>query len=97
MPTPALTLLAPEASHPISVFGWIFYPILCIAVVLALYCLFTIHRQPHFTEVQKLKWVLFTLFLPILGPMAYWLRLRSDRQEFPAQPSKSDHDPRDLK
>lgn len=64
-----------------SLFGWFFYPVLFVSLGLALYCVLTIHRQAHLTEVQKLKWLLFTLFVPVVGPVAYWLRLRADRKE----------------
>lgn len=93
MPTPALTLLAAETSRPVSMFGWIFYPVLFLSLALALYCVFTIHRQSHLTEIQKLKWVLFTLFLPLVGPLAYWLRLRADRQQLTASPHHSEGEP----
>ena len=33
-------------------------------IALALLCLVTIHRNPHFSEVQKLKWLLLVLCLP---------------------------------
>lgn len=69
------------SSSPITAFGYFFYPTVLLAITLALICIFTIHRQHHLTEVQKLKWVIFTLFLPIVGPTAYWLRLAQDRRE----------------
>lgn len=90
MPHPTVTLLATETSSTVSVFGWFFYPILFLSLGLALYCVFTIHRQSHLTEIQKLKWVLFTLFLPLVGPLAYWLRLRADRQQLLAAPRHSE-------
>lgn len=93
MPNPTVTLLTAETSSSISVFGWFFYPLLFLSLALALYCVFTIHRQSHLTEVQKLKWVLFTLFLPIVGPLAYWLRLRADRQHPSASPNHSEGEP----
>lgn len=93
MPTPTVTLLAAETSTSVSIFGWFFYPILFLSLTLALYCVFTIHRQSHLTEVQKLKWVLFTLFLPLVGPLAYWLRLRADRRQLSANPHHSEGEP----
>ena len=32
-------------------------------IALALLCLVTIHRNPYFSEVQKLKWLLLVLCL----------------------------------
>lgn len=69
-----------SSSSPISLFGYFFYPLLFLSLVAALACLFTIHRQEHLTEAQKLKWLAFTLFLPLIGPLAYWLRIRADRK-----------------
>lgn len=69
------------ASGDSNVFGWFFYPVLFVAVALSLYCVFTIHRQPHLSEVQKLKWLLFTFFVPVVGPIAYFLRLRADKKD----------------
>lgn len=93
MPNPTVTVLAAETSSTVSVFGWFFYPVLFLSLGLALYCVFTIHRQSHLTEIQKLKWVLFTLFLPLVGPLAYWLRLRADRQQLSASPHHSEGEP----
>ena len=50
-------------------------------IALALLCLVTIHRNPHFSEVQKLKWLLLVLFLPYLGPLVWILRVRTERAE----------------
>ena len=46
---------------------------------LALLCLVTIHRNPHFSEVQKLKWLLLVLCLPYVGPVTWLLRARLER------------------
>ncbi|WP_421083775.1 PLDc N-terminal domain-containing protein [Rothia nasimurium] len=81
---PALLAAAGQvggAGTSLTLFGWFFYAVLFLAVGMALYCVLTIHRQPHLSEVQKLKWLLFTFFVPIVGPVAYWLRLRADRRE----------------
>ncbi|WP_237207784.1 PLD nuclease N-terminal domain-containing protein [Rothia nasimurium] len=72
---------AEETGTQLSLFGWFFYPLLFLATGLAIFCVLTVHRQPHLSETQKLKWLLFTLFIPIVGPLAYWLRMRSDRRE----------------
>ena len=32
-----------------------------IWIASVLYCIFTVHRSPYFNEIQKLKWLLFTL------------------------------------
>lgn len=48
-------------------------------IALALLCLVTIHRNPHFSEVQKLKWLLLVLCLPYVGPVAWLLRARLER------------------
>ena len=42
-------------------------------IALALLCLVTIHRNPHFSEVQKLKWLLLVLCLPYVGPVTWLL------------------------
>ena len=65
----------------LTIFGIFFYTALFASMGLALFCVATVHKQPHFTEMQKLKWVLFTVFVPIVGPIAYLLRLRSDKEE----------------
>ena len=46
-------------------------------IALALLCLVTIHRNPHFSEVQKLKWLL--LCLPYVGPVTWLLRAHLER------------------
>ena len=48
-------------------------------IALALLCFATIHRNPHFSEVQKLKWLLLVLCLPYVGPVAWLLRVRLER------------------
>ncbi|WP_294639554.1 PLDc N-terminal domain-containing protein [Rothia mucilaginosa] len=48
-------------------------------IALALLCLVTIHRNPHFSEVQKLKWLLLVLCLPYVGPVTWLLRARLER------------------
>ena len=48
-------------------------------IALALLCLVTIHRSPHFSEVQKLKWLLLVLCLPYVGPVTWLLRARLER------------------
>ena len=73
-------LTAEQTGTQLSLFGWFFYPLLFLAMGLAIFCVLTVHRQPHLSETQKLKWLL-TLFIPIVGPLAYWLRMRSDRRE----------------
>ena len=50
-------------------------------IALALLCLVTIHRNPHFSEVQKLKWLLLVLCLPYVGPVTWLLRARLERAE----------------
>ena len=45
----------------------------------ALLCLVTIHRNPYFSEVQKLKWLLLVLCLPYVGPVTWLLRARLER------------------
>ena len=42
-------------------------------------CLVTIHRNPYFSEVQKLKWLLLVLCLPYVGPVTWLLRARLER------------------
>lgn len=74
-------LTAEQTGTQLSLFGWFFYPLLFLAMGLAIFCVLTVHRQPHLSETQKLKWLLFTLFIPIVGPLAYWLRMRADRRE----------------
>lgn len=48
-------------------------------IALALLCLVTIHRNPYFSEVQKLKWLLLVLCLPYMGPVTWLLRARLER------------------
>lgn len=48
-------------------------------IALALLCLVTIHRNPYFSEVQKLKWLLLVLCLPYVGPVTWLLRTRLER------------------
>ena len=48
-------------------------------IALALLCLVTIHRNPHFSEVQKRKWLLLVLCLPYVGPVTWLLRARLER------------------
>lgn len=48
-------------------------------IALALLCLVTIHRNPHFSEVQKLKWLLLVLCLPYVGPVTWLLCARLER------------------
>ena len=48
-------------------------------IALALLCLVTIHRNPYFSEVQKLKWLLLVLCLPYVGPVAWLVRARLER------------------
>ena len=48
-------------------------------IALALLCLVTIHRNPHFSEVQKLKWLLLVLCLTYVGPVTWLLRARLER------------------
>lgn len=50
-------------------------------IALALLCLVTIHRNPHFSEVQKLKWLLLVLCLPYVGPVTWLLRARLERTD----------------
>ena len=48
-------------------------------IALALLCLVTIHRNPYFSEVQKLKWLLLVLCLPYVGPVTWLLLARLER------------------
>ena len=48
-------------------------------IALALLCLVTIHRNPYFSEVQKLKWLLLVWCLPYVGPVTWLLRARLER------------------
>ena len=48
-------------------------------IALALLCLVTLHRNPHFSAVQKLKWLLLVLCLPYVGPVTWLLRARLER------------------
>ena len=48
-------------------------------IALALLCLVTIHRNPYFSEVQKLKWLLLVLCLPYVAPVTWLLRARLER------------------
>lgn len=48
-------------------------------IALGLLCLVTIHRNPYFSEVQKLKWLLLVLCLPYVGPVTWLMRARLER------------------
>ena len=48
----------------------LFTVVFVLSVVLALYCVFTIHKNPHVSQTEKLMWLLLTLALPIFGPIA---------------------------
>lgn len=84
---------ADQVAGQLTLVGWVFYPLLFFGVALMLFCVLTIHRQPHLTELQKLKWLLFTLFLPFVGPLAYLLRLRADRRAGRLEPSSDSQTP----
>lgn len=76
-----MILASVTTSTELTAFGVVFYAVLFVSMALALFCVLTVHRQPHLSEAQKLKWVLFTVFVPIVGPVAYFLRLRADKRD----------------
>ena len=56
------------------VFQVLFTVVFVLSVVLALYCVFTIHKNPHVSQTEKLMWLLLTLALPILVLLRGFLR-----------------------
>ena len=77
---------------PSGVLDVLWTAVFLVGIALALYCLLTIHRSPYFSEVQKLKWLLFTLALPFLGPIAWILRSRAEKREAAQRPSPDTQD-----
>ena len=70
---------AQQVAEP-NALSYIILVIIGIAVALLLYCVFTIHKNPYFTEVQKLGWLFLTLVLPIFGPIAWIVRARLEKK-----------------
>lgn len=72
--------------------SWAILGLVFLALALALFCVFTIHRNPYFNELQKIGWLILCLGLPIFGPIS-WLvrahhekRVQSDAQRYGVQP-----------
>ena len=49
-----------------NLLSYIILAVMGIAAALLLYCIFTIHKNPYFNEVQKLGWLLIALVCPIV-------------------------------
>ena len=62
------------------VFQVLFTVVFVLSVVLALYCVFTIHKNPHVSQTEKLMWLLLTLALPIFGPIAWISKMRMEKK-----------------
>ncbi|MEX3610844.1 PLDc N-terminal domain-containing protein [Rothia sp. LK2588] len=77
------TLAATTPASP-NLLGWTLTALFFIGLGLALYCVFTIYRNPHFNEIQKLGWLLLTLALPLVGPLAWLIRARAERKHIAA-------------
>lgn len=71
----ASSLQAEQASAEVTPQSYLILGLLMISTALLLYCIFTIHRNPHFTEMQKLIWLLVTIMFPLVGPLAWFIRL----------------------
>ncbi|MDO5750436.1 MAG: PLDc N-terminal domain-containing protein [Rothia sp. (in: high G+C Gram-positive bacteria)] len=72
-----------------QIIGYVYFSLIMVGAALMLFCVATIHRSPYFTEVQKLKWLLFVLILPYFGPLAWILRVRRERAEAAARSTDS--------
>lgn len=86
------TLAATTPASP-NLLGWTLTALFFIGLGLALYCVFTIYRNPHFNEIQKLGWLLLTLALPIVGPLAWLIRARAERKHIAAGGAPRNHGP----
>ena len=62
------------------VFQVLFVVIFVLGVVLALYCVFTIHKNPYINQTEKLMWLLLALALPIFGPIAWISKMRMEKK-----------------
>ena len=62
------------------VFQVLFTVVFVLSAVLALYCVFTIHKNPHVSQTEKLMWLLLTLALPIFGPIAWISKMRMEKK-----------------
>lgn len=76
--TTPLTLLhaAGESSDQASALSYVLLLLIGVGIALMLFCVFTIHKNPYFSEMQKLGWLLLALALPIFGPLAWIVRAR---------------------
>ena len=79
----SMPLAATATSSP-NLLGWALTALFFLGLGLALYCVFTIYRNPHFNEIQKLGWLLLALALPIVGPLAWLIRARAERKHIAA-------------
>ena len=75
-----MTLLADSSATSSVALSWIFLGILTVSVALALYCVFTIYRNPYFNELQKIGWLLLCLGLPVFGPLAWISRAHYEKK-----------------
>ncbi|MDT0190726.1 PLDc N-terminal domain-containing protein [Rothia terrae] len=76
------------------VFQVLFTVVFVLGVVLALYCVFTIHKNPHINKTEKLVWLLLALALPIFGPIAWISKMRMEKkyaQQDATQPAEHAH------
>lgn len=62
------------------VFQVLFTVVFVLGVVLALYCVLTIHKNPHVNQTEKLVWLLLALALPIFGPVAWISKMRMEKK-----------------
>ena len=84
---------------PPEMLSWAILIAVFASLALALFCVFTIHRNPYFNELQKIGWLLLALGLPIFGPIAWFSRahhekkVRSDPEKYGVQetPSVADY------
>lgn len=77
---PAVILAEGASQDSASTLSWVILGVTGVALALALYCVFTIHKNPHFNELQKVGWLVLCLGLPIFGPLAWLTRARLEHK-----------------
>lgn len=75
-----MTLAAIESTTATAVLTWAILLGVLLSLVLATICIFTIYRNPHFNELQKIGWLILALGLPIFGPVAWFSRAYWERK-----------------
>lgn len=75
-----MTLVAIESTTTTAVLTWVILLGVLLSLALATICIFTIYRNPHFNELQKIGWLILALGLPIFGPVAWFSRAYWERK-----------------